>query len=281
MNTIFGHGGWSSQILEKTNVLSEKDERGRWNVGYLCTVRVTLIKGDGDDDNNGNGPCAFHEDCGSGEGIDNNKVKAHEKAMKSAVTDAMKRAARHFGERLGNALYVKGAGIRTAPRTNRDALLELERRDMANLFGDQAALRANCSRGGDGSSDDGRGVMAVSRASTATSSVSVGTNDVGGMSNHVMQQKENWPQNRGVVGQPSMPAKVGGAASNSYPAAGLRQQQNLQQLGQQSKNQQQQSASSKVMPSPIASSAKNNASGGRNGNPSAGSCNASNIYQHP
>ena len=132
--------------------------------------------------------------------------------------------------------------------------------------------------------------MAVARASTATSSVSVGTNDVGGMSNHVMQQKENWPQNRGVVGQPSMPAKVGGAASNSYPAAGLHQQQNLQQLGQQSKNQQQQSASSKVMPSPIASSAiqrgsnvtyQNNASGARNGNQSAGSCNASNVYQHP
>lgn len=54
----------------------------------------------------------------------------------------MKRAARHFGERLGNALYVKGNGIRTAPRTNRDALVELGRRDSLNLFGDQAALRS-------------------------------------------------------------------------------------------------------------------------------------------
>jgi hypothetical protein len=56
----------------------------------------------------------------------------------------MKRAARHFGERLGNALYVKGNGIKTAPRTNKDALLELERSDALNLFGDQAALRASC-----------------------------------------------------------------------------------------------------------------------------------------
>jgi len=54
----------------------------------------------------------------------------------------MKRAARHFGERLGNALYVKGNGIRTAPRTNRDALAELERKDALNLFGNQAALRS-------------------------------------------------------------------------------------------------------------------------------------------
>lgn len=43
-----------------------------------------------------------HEDCGSGEGINDSKIKAHETAMKCAVTDAMKRAARHYGERLGN-----------------------------------------------------------------------------------------------------------------------------------------------------------------------------------
>ena len=61
--------------------------------------------------------------------------------MKSAVTDAMKRAARHFGERLGNALYVKGNGIRVAPKTNREALEVLERNDEMNLFGDQVKLR--------------------------------------------------------------------------------------------------------------------------------------------
>ena len=96
MNAIFGHGGWSSQITMERNVMNEKDDRGRWNVGYLSSVKVTLLNG------------VSHEDCGSGEGIDNNKVKAHEKAMKSAVTDAMKRAARHFGERLGknNLLYL-------------------------------------------------------------------------------------------------------------------------------------------------------------------------------
>ena len=94
MNAIFGHGGWSSQITMERNVMNEKDDRGRWNVGYLSTVKVTLLNG------------VSHEDCGSGEGIDNNKVKAHEKAMKSAVTDAMKRAARHFGERLGKNNFI-------------------------------------------------------------------------------------------------------------------------------------------------------------------------------
>jgi hypothetical protein len=111
---------------------NEKDDRGRWNVGYLVTVRVTLLNG------------VSHEDCGSGEGINNSKIQAHDKALKSAVTDAMKRAARHFGERLGNALYIKGNGIKTAPRTNKDALVELQRSDALNLFGDQASLRASC-----------------------------------------------------------------------------------------------------------------------------------------
>lgn len=111
---------------------NEKDDRGRWNVGYLATVRVTLLNG------------VSHEDCGSGEGINNSKIQAHDKALKSAVTDAMKRAARHFGERLGNALYIKGNGIKTAPKTNKDALVELERSDALNLFGDQASLRASC-----------------------------------------------------------------------------------------------------------------------------------------
>lgn len=117
------------ELYQKQN---EKDDRGRWWIGYLVTVRITLING------------SSHEDCGSGEGINPSKIQAHDKALKSAVTDAMKRAARHFGERLGNALYVKGNGIRTAPRTNREALEQLERNDQLNLFGDQVALRDRC-----------------------------------------------------------------------------------------------------------------------------------------
>ena len=66
MNWIFGHGGWSTKLLMERVVLSEQDERGRWNVGYVASVRVTI--------SNGNS----HEDCGSGEGINESKIKAHE-----------------------------------------------------------------------------------------------------------------------------------------------------------------------------------------------------------
>jgi len=172
MNDIFGHGGWSSKIVMERNILSEKDERGRWHVGYLATVRVTLLNG------------VSHEDCGSGEGINDNKLKAHEKAIKSAITDAMKRAARHFGERLGNALYVKGNSVRTAPRTNKDALLVLERNDNLSLFGDQAALRNAHLQ----SQSPDKTLRPTTTKNVATAAVTTHTH-------HNAAQKENWPQN--------------------------------------------------------------------------------------
>lgn len=130
MNEIFGHTGWSSEVTMEKEVQCEKDDMGRWVIGYVVTVKVTLAE---------NG--VFHEDCGSGDGINDSKVKACEKAFKSAVTDAMKRAVRHFGERLGNALYVKGNGMRTAPIDNKKAIDELDRKTQLAKFGDQKELR--------------------------------------------------------------------------------------------------------------------------------------------
>ena len=64
-------------------------------MGYLAKVRISLTNG------------VSHEDCGSGDGINESKIKSHEKALKSAITDAMKRAARHFGDRLGNGKFIR------------------------------------------------------------------------------------------------------------------------------------------------------------------------------
>ena len=216
------------------NVLCEKDERGRWNVGYLARVRVTLLNG------------VSHEDCGSGEGIDNSKVKAHERALKSAITDAMKRAARHFGERLGNALYVKGNGYRTAPMTNKDALHDLERKDALNLFGDQAALRANHLQ----SCQSPEVKVSPSMAATTTATTTTGTSTT--------RQKENLPQNRVVVQTASVNTGVASAGQHTHQNA----------------------SGSTVLPSPIASSRGmvQTHSNVRNGNPSP-AYNNSNIHQ--
>jgi DNA repair and recombination protein RAD52 len=59
-------------------------------VAYIATVRVTHRKSG-----------VFREDCGAGDSIDRSLAVASGNALKGAVTDAMKRAARHFGEKLG------------------------------------------------------------------------------------------------------------------------------------------------------------------------------------
>lgn len=94
-NEIFGFNGWNSEILEHTVDFCD-DSGGRISVGVTCKVRVTLCDG------------AFHEDIGYGAAENQRgKAAAFEKAKKEAVTDAVKRALRQFGDRLGNCTYDK------------------------------------------------------------------------------------------------------------------------------------------------------------------------------
>ena len=97
-------------------------------MGYVASVKLTL-----------HSTGASHEDVGSGEATNENKLKAHETALKSATTDAMKRSARHFGERLGNALYRSGSSLALAPRDNKTALQRMEWNHGLD-FGNQAEL---------------------------------------------------------------------------------------------------------------------------------------------
>ncbi|KAJ1975179.1 DNA repair protein rad52 [Dimargaris xerosporica] len=95
-NKLFGFNGWSSQVIDTTVDFCDVTPDNRFSLGLSCTVRVILKDG------------TFHEDIGYGS-IDNARTKAlaFEKAKKEAVTDAMKRALRMFGNCLGNCLYSK------------------------------------------------------------------------------------------------------------------------------------------------------------------------------
>lgn len=95
-NEVFGFSGWSSEILSLTPDFQEVTVDGRISIGISCMVRVSLKDG------------TFHDDIGWGS-AENQKSKAAawEKARKEAVTDAMKRALRMFGNRLGNCAYDK------------------------------------------------------------------------------------------------------------------------------------------------------------------------------
>ncbi|KAJ1311242.1 hypothetical protein OPQ81_009741 [Rhizoctonia solani] len=96
-NEVFGFNGWSSSVLSiTTDYIDHNPETNRYNVGVSALVRVTLRDG------------AFHEDVGFG-ALENSRGKgaALDKCKKEAVTDAIKRTLRNFGNVLGNCLYDK------------------------------------------------------------------------------------------------------------------------------------------------------------------------------
>ncbi|KAG6331988.1 hypothetical protein ID866_7100 [Astraeus odoratus] len=96
-NEVFGFNGWSSSIVNiSTDFIDYNEESRRYNVGVTAIVRVTLKDG------------VYHEDVGYGM-LENSKSKASalDKCKKEAVTDALKRTLRNFGNLLGNCLYDK------------------------------------------------------------------------------------------------------------------------------------------------------------------------------
>jgi DNA repair and recombination protein RAD52 len=111
LNDVFGFDGWSLTVKETRKESVEKDERGRYVVCYTATVRVTHLQSG-----------AFKEDCGAGDSVDRSLATAISHALKAAITDGMKRAARLFGDKLGNVLYDGSFSVNKAPRTLKEAL---------------------------------------------------------------------------------------------------------------------------------------------------------------
>lgn len=97
MNEIFGFGNWSYDVTELCEISKSVNERGNITIGYRARVRVVVL-----------GRAVIQrEDVGFGNGISKQEHKAHENAGKEAVTDALKRACRTFGDVFGNTLYDK------------------------------------------------------------------------------------------------------------------------------------------------------------------------------
>lgn len=129
-NRIFGYDGWGTEIVGEVGFrplrLVEPDTETPLALGmYSAVVRVT-VRG-----------CAPRSDAGCGF-VDADTPEAHEAAYKGAVTDALKRALRFFGDQFGNGLYdrrsffdLRGSSSATAsnkPEAMRRRVLELSKR---------------------------------------------------------------------------------------------------------------------------------------------------------
>ena len=98
-NRIFGFGEWSYTVPECVCVHQGAREIGQAKkpgFGVTYTAKVSVVVAG-----------TIREDFGAGHGYDVDCGLAHESAIKEAVTDALKRALRSFGNPFGLALYDK------------------------------------------------------------------------------------------------------------------------------------------------------------------------------
>lgn len=109
-NQIFGYAGWDREMVHFERVF----DRSRGDAiacGYVARVRVRVRAGTS---------FVTREGTGFGQAAAKLAGDAHERALKSAETDATKRALATFGNRFGLALYDKeqaGVSVASAPES--------------------------------------------------------------------------------------------------------------------------------------------------------------------
>lgn len=103
LTRIFGPLGWDKEVLRE-ELLFEEEKNGKWTVGYRTTVRLTVRSADimvGS---------KVSEDVATGTAINQpSRGDAHDQALKTAVSDALKRAAKDLGNQFGLSLYNNGS----------------------------------------------------------------------------------------------------------------------------------------------------------------------------
>jgi DNA repair and recombination protein RAD52 len=107
-NKIFGFGSWDYNISTLEHVSQETNHNQNVVICYKAIVLVTVYD--------------LHlskhisrEDVGFGTGISKSLADAHEGGAKEAVTDAIKRCFRSFGNQFGNSLYDKSRSYGNQP----------------------------------------------------------------------------------------------------------------------------------------------------------------------
>jgi len=99
-NKIFGYGNWDYAISKLEQVSQEQNQNQNHVICYKAVINVVVHDLQ-------HSKHVSREDVGFGTGIARTLADAHESGAKEAVTDAIKRAMRSFGNQFGNSLYDK------------------------------------------------------------------------------------------------------------------------------------------------------------------------------
>jgi hypothetical protein len=103
---IFGFGGYSTETLA-LDLVAEREtkqgERSRWTVVYRAQVRLTIYDADGKQ-------IGTWDDGAAGDSVNQPSLgDAHDMAMKTALSQALKRCATNLGDQFGLSLYNNGS----------------------------------------------------------------------------------------------------------------------------------------------------------------------------
>jgi recombination DNA repair RAD52 pathway protein len=105
LTRIFGIENWDKEVRSLDCVFEEQrtGEKRGWDVCYRAVVRLTIRDAEGS-------MVIVHEDAATGSAANQPvRADAHDLAVKSAVSDALKRAAKDLGNQFGLSLYDKGS----------------------------------------------------------------------------------------------------------------------------------------------------------------------------
>jgi len=117
---IFGFGGWDGEVLEVVpmfETVGEKTRDGRtwrtYSVGYRCTYRLTVR-------DPGGAVLAVYTEAATGDATnfpETKRADAHDFAVKTAESQALKRCAINLGDQFGLSLYNAGSTAGLIGRT--------------------------------------------------------------------------------------------------------------------------------------------------------------------
>ena len=101
LTRIFGYGGWDFHV-DSIDLVYGNDEGPRWTVGYRCIGTLDIR------DDDGRVVCSFSDAAVGGATNQPTAESAHDLAIKSAVSGALKRCAVNLGTQFGLSLYNQG-----------------------------------------------------------------------------------------------------------------------------------------------------------------------------
>lgn len=130
-NRIFGFDAWSRETVD-VKCLQAREVRGSIQVLYLAKVRLTVRAGDHE---------TIREGYGTGAAASDSLGDAHEKALKSAETDATKRALATFGRPFGLALHVPANHVEAKSTAAAPSIPDVHRRRTRQRKGPDGRFR--------------------------------------------------------------------------------------------------------------------------------------------